>query len=110
MQNPGKGVGQNEFGGAATLDLLGGEVLTFRRQDEITLVEGDALLVREAHGCACRRAARIIRNRLWRARNLCRNVGLPQRQAASPQHEAPWCTERLNRHTVRNTFDGELLF
>src|SRR5215467_7117874 len=56
VENARKNVGQDVFGGAAAFDVLGRKILTLGGFDEVDLVKGDALLLGETYGGACRRA------------------------------------------------------
>ena len=80
--------------------FFGGKVFALGGLQKIDFVQRDALLLREAHRRACRRADRIVGHRLRRPGHFTHHIRLPHRQSSRPQRQPPRRAERLHRHAV----------
>src|SRR5260370_10069790 len=69
-------VGEDVFGGTASLDVLGGQILALGSLHEVDFVQSDALLLGEANRGACRRADHVVGYRLWRTGYFLDDISL----------------------------------
>src|SRR5258706_8387796 len=100
---------QDLLRGTTPANLLRSKILAFRRLDKIDVVQPDSLFFGKADRSSCRRADRVVCNRLWRASHFAYHVRLLRANSTSPSRQPPWTGERFHRHTVRQIFRGQKL-
>src|SRR5579859_3828758 len=109
MDHPWQDFVQYLLGGPAALGLLRRQILTFRRFEDVQLLECETLLFGETVGRARRLADSVIGHRLRRTGHFIHDVCLLFEQATYMRDESAWRAERLDRHTIRKILGRQKL-